>query len=139
MTSAAHPLPHWLTVTTDPVPTDPAPAVLDGRACQTRAAFFEEVARALRLPGYFGHNWDALTDSLRDATRNRNVALIVGHAEELLSAEPPEQLTTLLTVLADADADTTVGSGSGSGLTMTLCTDPDHEDLLRRRAATALA
>lgn len=133
MTFAADPLPRWLRVTTDPVP-----AVLDGRTCRTRAAFFEEVARALRLPGHFGHNWDALTDSLRDATQSRNVALIVAHAEELLSAEPPEQLATLLAVLADADAecaDDTDG-GSGGGLTLTLCTDPAHEDLLRRRAAT---
>jgi hypothetical protein len=35
MEPAARPLPHWVTVS-----TDPAPAVLDGRACQTRAAFW---------------------------------------------------------------------------------------------------
>jgi RNAse (barnase) inhibitor barstar len=122
MTSAAHPLPHWLTVS-----TGPAPAVVDGRASRTRAAFFEEVARALRLPGYFGRNWDALTDSLRDTGA---VTLIVEHAEELLSAEPPGQFTTLLAVLADAARD---------GLTVTLCTDPDHEALLRQRAAAALS
>ncbi|MCW2877832.1 MAG: hypothetical protein JWQ95_1932 [Sphaerisporangium sp.] len=124
MTSAARPLPEWLTVS-----NSPAPAVVDGRACRTRAAFFEEAARVLHFPGYFGRNWDAFADSLRDATRTRNVALIVEHAEELLSAEPPEQLATLLAVLADA-ADT--------GLTMRLCTDPGHEALLRRRVAAAL-
>ncbi|MBG0827531.1 barstar family protein [Planomonospora sp. ID67723] len=125
MASAAPPLPRWLTVS-----TGPAPVVVDGRACQTRAAFFEELARVLHLPDYFGRNWDALADSLRDATRAGGVALVVEHAEELLSAEPPAQFATLLAVLADA-ADT--------GLTMTLCTDPGHEALLRRRAATALA
>jgi RNAse (barnase) inhibitor barstar len=121
---AARPLPHWLTVS-----TEPAPAVVDGRACRTRAAFFEEAARALHLPGYFGRNWDALTDSLRDATRTGHVALTVEHAEELLGAEPPEQLVTLLAVLADA---------ANAGLTLTLCTDPGHEALLRRRVAAAL-
>ncbi|MER6951840.1 barstar family protein [Nonomuraea sp. NPDC000554] len=121
MTSAARPLPHWLTVS-----TSPAPAILDGRACRTRAAFFEEVARALRFPDYFGRNWDALADSLRDTGA---VALIVGHAEELLSAEPPGQFATLLAVLADA---------AETGLTLTLCTDPDHEALLRQRTAAAL-
>ncbi|MCA2225893.1 barstar family protein [Nonomuraea aurantiaca] len=120
--TAAHPLPHWLTVS-----TDPAPALVDGRACRTRAAFFEEVARALRLPGHFGRNWDALTDSLRDVGA---VTLTVGHAEELLGAEPPGQLTTLLAVLADA---------AGTGLTVTLCTDPGQEALLRQRVAAALA
>ncbi|MEV1171794.1 barstar family protein [Nonomuraea sp. NPDC049784] len=119
MTSAARPLPYWLTVS-----TGPAPAVLDGRACRTRAAFFEEVARALRLPGYFGRNWDALTDSLRDTGA---IALVVEHAEELLSAEPPEQFVTLLDVFAGAAED---------GLTVTLCTD--HEALLRQRVAAAL-
>jgi RNAse (barnase) inhibitor barstar len=122
MTSAAHPLPHWLTVS-----TDPAPALVDGRACRTRAAFFEEVARALRLPDYFGRNWDALTDSLRDVGA---VTLIVAHAEELLSAEPPDQFTTLLAVLADA---------AQNGLTVTLYTDPGHEAQFRQRTAAALA
>ncbi|MEO3868769.1 barstar family protein [Nonomuraea sp. B12E4] len=121
MTSAARPLPHWLTVS-----TGPAPAVLDGRACRTRAAFFEEVARALRLPGHFGRNWDALTDSLRDTGP---VALVVAHAEDLLGEEPPEQLATLLDVLAVA---------AGAGLTVTLCTDPAHEAHLRERAAANL-
>ncbi|MEV0620171.1 barstar family protein [Nonomuraea sp. NPDC050404] len=114
MTSAARPLPPWLTVST---------AVLDGRACRTRAAFFEEVARALRLPDYFGRNWDALTDSLRDVGA---AAVVVLHAGELLDAEPPEQLATLLAVLGDAARD---------GLRVTLCTGPDEEDPLRDRLA----
>ncbi|MEU8267696.1 barstar family protein [Sphaerisporangium sp. NPDC049002] len=125
MTSAARPLPRWLTVS-----TGPAPAVVDGRSCQTRAAFFEEAARVLRFPDYFGRNWDALADSLRDATSSGNVALIVDHAEELLSAEPPEQFAILLSVLADA---------APTGLTLTLRTDPTHEPRLRLRIATALA
>ncbi|SEH02132.1 Barstar, RNAse (barnase) inhibitor [Nonomuraea solani] len=119
MTSAARPLPHWLTVS-----TGPAPAMVDGGACRTRAAFFEEVARALRLPGYFGRNWDALTDCLRDTEA---VALIVEHAEELLGDEPAAQLGTLLDVFAEA------------GLTVTLHTDPGHEPLLRHRISAALS
>jgi RNAse (barnase) inhibitor barstar len=122
MASAARPLPHWLTVS-----TSPAPAVVDGRACRTRAAFFEEVARVLRFPGHFGRNWDALADSLRDVTGA--VALIVDNADELLSAEPPEQFATLLAILADA---------AHEGLTLTLCTGPGHEAPLRLRVAAAL-
>ncbi|MFC4592436.1 barstar family protein [Sphaerisporangium corydalis] len=130
MTSAARPLPQWLTVS-----TGPAPAVVDGRACRTRAAFFEEAARALRFPEYFGHNWDALADSLRDATltrdatRSGDVTLIVRNAEELLTDEPPEQLAALLAVLTEAAA---------TGLTVTLHTDPAHEPLLLHRIAIAL-
>ena len=121
MASAARPLPPWLTVT-----TDPAPAVVDGRACRTRAAFFEEVARALRLPPYFGRNWDALTDALRDVGP---VRLVVGHAEELLDAEPPGQFATLLAVLNGAAA---------AGLTVTLHTGTAHESVLRGRVSEAL-
>ncbi|MET9247399.1 barstar family protein [Nonomuraea sp. NPDC003709] len=122
MTSAERPLPSWLTVSTGPAPT-----VVDGRACRTRATFFEEVARVLRLPAYFGRNWDALTDSLRDTGA---VALFVAHAEELLGDEPPEQFATLLAVLSDA---------AEAGLTVTLNTEPAHEALLRERTAAALS
>ncbi|MGW0803472.1 barstar family protein [Nonomuraea sp. NPDC002799] len=115
------PLPPWMTVS-----AHPAPAVVDGRVCLTRAAFFEEVARALRLPAYFGRNWDALTDSLRDAGA---VHLVVAHAGELLGEEPPEQFATLLAVLADAARD---------GLTATLCTDPGDETTLQQRVTAAL-
>ncbi|MFI9550611.1 barstar family protein [Nonomuraea endophytica] len=118
----APPLPRWLTVC-----ADPAPAVLDGRLCRTRATFFAEVARVLRFPDYFGHNWDALSDCLRDAGP---VALLVENAEDLLSAETPGQFATLLAVFADA---------AGSGLTVTLRTDQDQEPALRQRVTAALS
>lgn len=111
----------WLRVT-----SDPPPAVVDGRACQTRAAFFEEVARVLKFPSYFGHNWDALVDCLRDV---RAVALVVAHAEELLAAEPPAQLSTLLDIMAIAAYD---------GVTLTLCADPGQEPSLRQRLTAAM-
>lgn len=111
----------WLTVT-----TDPAPAVVDGRACRTRAAFFEEAARVLDFPEYFGRNWDALLDCLRDVGA---VAVIVAHAENLLADEPPTQIAILLDIMATAASD---------GLTLTLCTDPDHETSLRQRITEAL-
>lgn len=113
-------LAHWLRVT-----TEPAPEVADGRACRTRAAFFTEVARVLAFPDYFGHNWDAVVDCLRDLD---DVTLIVAHAEELLADEPPEQLAILVDVMATAVDD---------GLTLTLCTDADHEPALRRRLIEA--
>ncbi|HEX6471418.1 MAG TPA: barstar family protein [Streptosporangiaceae bacterium] len=111
----------WLRVT-----SDPPPAVVDGRACRTRAAFFEEVARALRFPAYFGHNWDALVDCLRDVGP---VALVVAHAGDLLAAEPAAHLATFLAIMATAAND---------GLTLTLCEDPAQEAALRRRVAAAL-
>lgn len=111
----------WLTVTSGPVP-----AVADGRSCRTRAAFFQEVARVLDLPSYFGRNWDALTDSLRDTGP---VGLVVTHAEDLLAAEPAGQLAALLRVMSRAAAD---------GHTLTLHTTAGREDALRRRVEAAL-
>jgi len=43
-----------------------AVAVLDGTAARTRAGFFQEMARVLHFPDYFGHNWDAVYDCLTD-------------------------------------------------------------------------
>jgi len=87
-------LPGWLELRTAPAPA--GAIVLDGAACRTRAGLFAEFARALRFPAYFGHNWDALTDCLRDAAPE---LLYVSDAGQLLTDEPPAQLTTLLDVL----------------------------------------
>lgn len=115
-----HPAP-WLTVT-----ADPAPAMLDGSACRTRAAFFEEVARVLDFPPYFGHNWDAVVDSLRDIGA---VDLSVSHAEQLLADEPSEQFVILLRIMATAAAD---------GFTLALHTSEGRLPALRERIETAL-
>lgn len=117
-------LPPWLTLT-----TGPAPAVIDARACRTRAALFDETARVLRFPDYFGRNWDAYADSLGDALRAGTTHLIIVNAEDLLSAEPPEQYTTLLDILAVA---------ARTGLTLTLHTHPGEETHLRARTTAAL-
>ena len=50
----------------DAFPPEFAVAVLDGNKAATRAGFFEEIARALRFPDYFGRNWDAVYDCLTD-------------------------------------------------------------------------
>lgn len=122
--------PRWLTVT-----SAPAPAVIDGHACRTRAAFFEEVARVLAFPSYFGRNWDALNDSLRDSLRAAGaITLIVARAEELLAAEPPDTLATLLAIAGRATAD----SDDGDGFRLTLCAAPGQEESLRSRVEAAL-
>jgi RNAse (barnase) inhibitor barstar len=52
----------------DVFPPDFAIAVLDGDVAGTRAGFFQEIARVLHFPDYFGHNWDAVYDCLTDLT-----------------------------------------------------------------------
>jgi RNAse (barnase) inhibitor barstar len=64
----------------------------------------EELMRSLyeslQLPGYFGFNWDALSDCLRDFhwLEPRTVALV--HAD--LPQLPPSERRTYLEVLAEA-------------------------------------
>ncbi len=41
-------------------------ADIGGGAVHTEAELFEAIASALRFPDYFGHNWDALEECLRD-------------------------------------------------------------------------
>lgn len=43
-----------------------AAPIIDGSAVADRAAFLRACADALRLPGWFGHNWDGLHDCLID-------------------------------------------------------------------------
>jgi hypothetical protein len=50
----------------DVFPPEFAVAVLDGNKAATRPGFFQELARALRFPDYFGCNWDAVYDCLTD-------------------------------------------------------------------------
>ncbi|SFO38186.1 Barstar (barnase inhibitor) [Actinomadura madurae] len=111
-------LPPWLTVTSDPVP-----AVVDGHACRTRAAFFREAARALGFAAYFGHNWDAFLDCLRDLDRP---TLTVSHADELLADESPHQLAILLEILSEQN------------LPATFATTPDRMPTLHSRLSAAL-
>ena len=49
---------------------------LDGRQVASKSDFLQACAEALGFPSYFGHNWDALEDSLRDlswAPRNTGI------------------------------------------------------------------
>ncbi|GAA4363009.1 hypothetical protein GCM10023088_05340 [Actinomadura verrucosospora] len=110
--------PHWLTLTSDPVR-----AAVDGHACRTRAAFFREAARALAFPDYFGHNWDAFLDCLRDLDRP---ALTVARADELLADEDPRHLAILLGILAEWEVPTTLAAA------------PERMPVLRTRLAAAL-
>ncbi len=70
------------------------PTVLDG------------FARGLRLPSWFGRNWDALLDSVRglEGTDGRPVEIVWDHTSRLRD-EAPGVYETALEILEEAAAD----------------------------------
>jgi hypothetical protein len=54
-----------------------------GGAVHTDEELFEAIAGALRFPDYFGHNWDALDECLRDLEwlKASGYALIIRNSE----------------------------------------------------------
>jgi RNAse (barnase) inhibitor barstar len=51
-------------------------ARIDAAECRSESAFLDDLARAMRFPSYFGRNWDAALDCLRDLP---NVEPLLGH------------------------------------------------------------
>jgi RNAse (barnase) inhibitor barstar len=74
-------------------------ARVDGAACRTRPALFDEWSRALDFPDWFGRNWDALADVLGERLRHGPLVVAVDNAVQLLADEPPDQLRVLIEVL----------------------------------------
>ena len=104
-----------------------AAARVNGASCRTRTGLFTEWARALAFPDYFGHNWDAFADALRDVPVEGAAEVAVLDAPALLADEPPTQLRTLLDVLGEA--------ADRSGLRVILVCPPGEEAALVERLA----
>jgi RNAse (barnase) inhibitor barstar len=72
-------------------------AIIDGRRCPTKASLLTEIARVLQFPEWFGHNWDALVDCLREAER---LAIIVSHSDRVgVEEQSAAALTTLMSIV----------------------------------------
>jgi RNAse (barnase) inhibitor barstar len=63
--------------------------VLEGSRIQSDASFFQEAARALAFPEYFGHNWDAFNDCLGDVVFGpaERIAVLWRDADQSLAAD----------------------------------------------------
>ncbi len=87
------------------VKTPPGFAVhtIHGKKCRTPAGLFDEFARALAFPDYFGHNWDALEECLADLDwlPAKGYILLITDSQAVLP-DDEEEYETLLEVLADA-------------------------------------
>jgi RNAse (barnase) inhibitor barstar len=81
-------------------------AILEGNAITNEAAFFANVAHALKFPAYFGHNWDAFHDSFAEIrrTRDRPLVLIWRDATTLLANSWPTLFRATHEILSAASA-----------------------------------
>ena len=70
-----------------------------------KAELFTFLARAIPLPEYFGHNWDALEECLNDLDWLDRPAIALIHHDVPLEGNPTEQ-RTYLEILAGVAQDT---------------------------------
>ncbi|MEU9977189.1 barstar family protein [Streptomyces sp. NPDC051014] len=90
--------------------TDPCLVVLDLTGVADKAALMDRAATALALPDWFGRNWDALADVLRDPSvwapqaAGRGLVLAVTGWQGYAQARPAEW-GTARDVFAQASAD----------------------------------
>ncbi|KIZ17506.1 hypothetical protein SNA_13475 [Streptomyces natalensis ATCC 27448] len=79
-------------------------AALDLEGALDKAEFMERCARALRLPQWFGRNWDALADCLTDLSWCPAVGgrLLVLTGWQGYASAVPEEWSVFEEVLADA-------------------------------------
>ncbi len=88
-----------------------------------KAAFMDRVATALRLPDWFGRNWDALADCLGDPdwgpARPGRLVVVTGWQE--YAVERPEEWALALDVLGGA-----AGTGPHGTLAVHLALGGSH-------------
>ena len=141
--------PSWLHVVSghgDAVHPGPAghrrTVTVRGSRCRTRSGLFSEWAAALRVPDYFGHNWDGFAECLADTVRPTGrdpvpdgpLTILVRDAEELLADEPPRALGILLAVVDDLVA---TAAGAPPAILLLLVCPAGRLATLRRRVGDA--
>jgi RNAse (barnase) inhibitor barstar len=77
---------------------------LDGRQVATKDDFLAACAKAMSFPRYFGHNWDALEDCLRDLSwaPARYGYLVLYEDPRNFNAARPDEFAVALNILASA-------------------------------------
>ncbi len=77
-------------------------AQIDGQKAHTLRGFYEEIAKALAFPEYFGFNLDSLDEMLNDLSwlKHKKIAIHITNSEHFVEKERnPDKLPTLLDLL----------------------------------------
>ena len=81
-------------------PTDDVVVVNISSSVTTKAELFNAYEVSLGLPEYFGSNWDAFEECVRDLSWVPTKNIVLFH-ESLPFADHPDMLKTYLSILAD--------------------------------------
>jgi len=79
---------------------------LDGASVGGKAELMDALAAALRFPGYFGGNWDAVAECLRDlpeAIPGEGYVLFIGDGYRLFQAQPVDAASLVEVWLSAAE------------------------------------
>ncbi len=71
------------------------------RGIQDKKTLLSQYSRAGRFPEYFGNNWDALTDCLRDFSWIKQSRILIVH-DDLPLADNEKELLTYIKILDTA-------------------------------------
>lgn len=87
--------------------------ILDGHRIRDEQSFFDEAERGLRLPTWFGRNWDALDDCLGDwhDGDERRIAILWRDADRSLARDAQTVLRAVAALDAAAMAPPAAGAG----------------------------
>jgi RNAse (barnase) inhibitor barstar len=79
---------------------------VDGERLRSKEALLDALAQEMDFPDYFGRNWDALLDCMRDLSwrRSPGYLLLFEHADELLTSSPSD-FTTFIEIAHQASND----------------------------------
>ncbi|KAB1928245.1 barstar family protein [Micromonospora noduli] len=115
-------------------------ARLDGTRMTDADHTFYEFSDALLFPGYFGWNWNALSDCLRDLNwlPADGYLIVVENAPRLLSSNA-EDRHTLFQILSQAVQHWAFPFGKPEFKVLLLCDRDDEAALLRREIACAVS
>ncbi|MFF5198660.1 barstar family protein [Micromonospora parva] len=114
-------------------------ARIDGTRMADADLAFYEFSDALLFPGYFGWNWDALSDCLRDLNwlPADGYLIVVDNVSRMLSSSADDR-NTLFRVLSQAVRHWAFPVGRPEFTVLLLCDSDDEAALLRQEIAHAL-
>jgi len=68
---------------------------IDVSGVDSKSALLNAIGAAMKLPDYYGSNWDALEECLRDLEQDERGWLVIFENADRLLSLPKQELTTL--------------------------------------------